>query len=461
MEVELLISGARLATPTGEVVGAIAIDEGAIAAIVPSGEGPPTARTIVDAGGRLVIPGVIDTHTHARDPSVDAREDFGSATAAAAAGGITTILEMPISTPAVSDAAVLLRRAEIVGSKAFVDFGLYGGAGTDNLGDIDGLAEAGAVAFKTFRTPTPVGREREFRGLVATGATDYLGALRRTAGTGLVSVVHAEDSGLLEARERELRTSGAAGPRSHLAWRPPVVEESSVAESLGLARSAGARIQVAHASTAHVVDLVSRARDDGVAATVETCPHYLFLDEGALDVHGPFAKINPPLRSPETVGALWELVRGGDVDVIGSDHSPFLVEEKAPFAADMWRALPGAPGLEALLPLMLSAVSDGWLRLDQLVALTSGNAARIFGLPAKGRLEVGADADLALVEIGGPWHIDTSAWLTRSRGTAAIWDGREVTGRVVRTYVRGQPVWDAESGLIGEAGWGRWLRPTR
>ena len=205
---------------------------------------------------------------------------------------------------------------------------------------------------------------------------------------------------------------------------------------------------------------MTHARADGVAATVETCPHYLFLDESALQRHGPFAKINPPLRPRETVDALWERVRAGDVDVIGSDHSPFLVEEKAPFAEDIWPASPGTPGLEAMLPLLLTAVVEERLRPEQLVALSSANAARIFGLAGKGRLEEGADADLALVSLGEPSRIDTSRWLSRSRGTARIWEGREVRGRVLATYVRGRWVWDAKAGLVGEAGWGRQVRPS-
>jgi len=461
VEVELLLTGGRLATPDGETPGSLAIEGGRIVAIVAAGEGQPAARETVDLEGALVLPGVIDTHTHARDPSVDAREDFGTATAAAAAGGITTILEMPISTPSVSDAGVLRRRHGIVAPKAHVDFGLYGGAGADNLDKIEELASAGAVAFKTFRTPKPAGREREFTGLVATDASDHFNVLRVVARTGLVSAVHAEDPQLLAARELQLRGGGLHGPRVHARWRPPVVEESSVAQSLELARAAGARLQIAHASTAHAVELVSRARADGVPATVETCPHYLFLDESELDTHGTFAKINPPLRPVETVAALWDKVRAGEVDVLGSDHSPFLVEEKAPDDGDVWKALPGAPGLEALVPLLLTALDDERLRLEQLVALTSGNAARIFGLSAKGRLAVGADADLTVAELGGPWRIDPSTWKTRSRATAAIWADREVRGRVRSTWVRGRRVWDAATETLGEPGWGRVVRPTR
>jgi dihydroorotase-like cyclic amidohydrolase len=193
--------------------------------------------------------------------------------------------------------------------------------------------------------------------------------------------------------------------------------------------------------------------------TVETCPHYLFLTEADIERYGPYAKINPALRSEQTVEGLWASLSAGEIDVIGSDHSPFLVAEKAPFVADMWRALPGAPGLESLLPLMLTAVADGRVTLERMVALTSTNAARIFGLRDKAAIRVGADADFAIVDLEHEGTIDTASWLTRSRDTAAVWHGRRVRGRVAATIVRGRPVL-RDGALVGERGWGRLVRPA-
>jgi dihydropyrimidinase/allantoinase len=459
MDVELLIDGGTVVTAEGEGPGWVAVDAGRIRAVGSPGEAPPTAAAVVDATGRLVLPGLIDTHVHARDPSRNEREDFGSATAAAAAGGITTILEMPISTPSVHSDEILRARADDVGRRAHVDFGLYGGAAADNADDIERLAAAGAVAFKTFRTPVPVGREREFIGLCAPDVADYRRAMDRVARTGLVGAVHAEDATELARLEARLRAEGDAGPLSHARWRPPPVETGSVRECLAVAAVAGARIGIAHASTPEVVDLVSQAREAGLDATVETCPHYLYLTVADLERFGPWAKINPPLRDEAAVDGLWERVRSGAVDYVGSDHSPFLVEEKAPYRDDMWRALPGAPGLEALLPLMLSAVADGRIGLRRMVEVTSGAAARVFGLRDKGRIAPGADADLALVDPGRRGAIDTSRWLSRSRGTAEVWNGRPITGAVSMTIVRGRVVWDEGRGLVGPAGWGRWVRP--
>jgi len=456
VEVALVIAGGTVVTPTRVERLGVAIDEGRIVAIGREEDLPAGAERI-DATGLHVLPGLIDTHTHARDPSVAEREDFGSATAAAAAGGITTILEMPISTPSVHSAEVLRARVAAVQPKAHVDFGLYGGAAGDNLDDIGGLAEAGAVGYKTFRTAAPLGREREFVGLCAPDAGEYLRALQRVAATGLVAAVHAEDARLLVRNEAELRAAGDSGPLSHARWRPPLVEVSSVAESIQLAQAAGARLQLAHCSTAAAVALATRARGE-MSVTVETCPHYLFLTLDDLERHGPFAKINPPLRTAAEQAELWDCLRAGEIDVIGSDHSPFLVAEKKPYRDDMWRALPGAPGLESLLPLMLTAVAEGRLTLERMVALTSGNAAHIFGLRQKGAIRVGADADLTVVDLARPGVIDTSRWLTRSRDTARIWDGRPVRGAVVTTLVRGRVVY--EDGMVrGAPGWGRLVIP--
>jgi allantoinase len=458
VEAELVIRGGTIVNATGRIRGGVAVAEGRIVAVGPD-DSLPEAGEVLDATGLMVLPGVIDTHTHARDPSRNEREDFGSATAAAAAGGITTILEMPISTPSVHSPATLEARVAAVTPRAHVDFGMYGGAAGDNLDEIAGLAAAGVIGYKTFRTPVPAGREREFIGLCAPDAGDYLRALERVAETGLVGAVHAEDPQILARRAVDLQAAGDREPLSHARWRPEVVERASVAQSLELARAAGARIEIAHCSTPGTVELVTRARNDGVAATVETCPHYLFLTQEAIAEFGPFAKINPPLRPAEEVAGLWERVRAGEVDVIGSDHSPFLLEEKEPFWDDMWSALPGAPGLESLLPLMLTAAAEGRLTLEQVVALTSANAARIFGLaPSKGSIAPGADADLVLVDATRREAIDTSRWLTRSRGTARIWDGRPVVGAVVQTILRGRSIF-RDGQLTGEPGLGRLVRP--
>lgn len=459
MQVDLIITGGIVTTARGRNRVGIAIDSGKVVA-VGRDETLPTARDQIDATGLHVLPGIIDPHVHVRDPGKIEREDFQTATAAAAAGGITTIFEMPIAMPPVNSAKSLRDRIDEVQPKALVDFAFYGGAAGDNLDHIEGLAEAGAIAFKTFRTAPPAGREQEFVGLSCPDPGDFLRALERVAATGRIAAVHAEDEQILQRIAKDLKASGDSGPLSHARSRPSVVEESSVAQGLVLARAAGARIHFVHCSSPYSLDLIKHARADGMQVTAETCPPYLFLDETDLERYGPFAKTNPPLRPAEVVETMWERVVQGDIDVIGTDHSPFLLEEKEPYWQDMWQAAPGAPGLEALVPLMLTAVNQGRISLERMLALNSENPARIFGLyPRKGDIWVGSDADVVLVDLHREGTIDTSTWHSKSRGTARVWDGRPIQGAVVATLVRGTVV-TRDNEVVARPGWGQFVAPS-
>jgi dihydropyrimidinase/allantoinase len=234
----------------------------------------------------------------------------------------------------------------------------------------------------------------------------------------------------------------------------------SAAIVLALAEEMGTRVQVVHCSSPRTARLARDARRRGVDATVETCPPYLFFTDEALDRLGPFAKCNPPLRSAADVAALRTCVREGLIAVIGTDHSPFLAEDKARGADNIFLAPPGLCGLEVMVPLMLTAVHDGWLTIEAVAALLSENAARLFHLPAKGRLAPGADADVTIVDLGARWTYDSSAALTRSRANMRIYDGVELHGRVVHTIVRGVPVY-RDGALVGTPGHGRFVAPVR
>lgn len=458
MEVDLVITGGTVVTTSGRDHLGIAIDGGQIVALARD-EALPAAREYIDATGLHVLPGIIDPHVHVRDPGKIEREDFRTATAAAAAGGITTIFEMPIAMPPVNSAQNLRDRIEVVQPKALVDFAFYGGAAGDNLDHIEAMAEAGVIAFKTFRTAPPAGREKEFIGLSCPDPGDFLRALERVAATGRVAAVHAEEEQILRRIAKDMQAAGDSGPLSHARSRPSVVEEASVAQSLALARAAGARIHFVHCSSPYSLDLIRHARAEGLQATAETCPPYLFLTEADLERHGPFAKTNPPLRPADVVEVMWERVTRGDVDVIGTDHSPFLIEEKEPYWQDMWQAAPGGPGLEVLVPLLLTAVNQGRITLERMLALTSEHPARIFGLyPRKGTIRVGSDGDLVLADLKREGKIDTRTWHSKSKGTARVWEGLPTRGAVVATLVRGKVV-ARENQIIAEPGWGQFVAP--
>ena len=455
---DVLITGAQVVT--GPTIGpaTLAMADGRIAAILDADARPPAAG-IVDARGLHALPGLIDTHVHTRHPGIAEREDFRSGTAAAAAGGITTLFEMPISKVPANSGDGVRRRVAAMTPEAHIDFALYGGAGHENLHDIAGQAAAGVAAFKTFLQPPPPARLDEFVGLWCTDHAALRGVMANVAATGLRHCFHCEDAPMFQSLQAALAAAGRCRGRAHADSRPPIVEEVSVAMVLALAAEGGGPVGVVHCSSARSAQLVAEARARGLDATVETCPPYLFFTDEALDRIGPFAKCNPPLRSAEGVQALWRALEAGQVDYIGTDHSPFLEHEKSAAADDIFKAPPGLCGLEVMAPLMLTAVAEGRLSLPRMVELCSTRAARVFGLAQKGRIEVGADADLTLVDLDAAWTYDSRQALTKSRANMAIYDGFAMRGRVVSTFVRGVRVFH-EGQVTGAAGHGRFVRPA-
>lgn len=455
---DVLITGARVVTGLTSEPATLALADGRIAAILGPAARPPAAA-IVDAGGLHLLPGLIDTHVHTRHPGIAEREDFRSGTAAAAAGGISTLFEMPISKVPANSAEGVQRRVEAMTPEAHIDFALYGGAGHENLDDIAGQAAAGVVAFKTFLQPPPPARLDEFFGLWCTDHAALRGVMAAVAATGLRHCFHCEDVAVFQSLQASLAGSGRCRGRAHADSRPPIVEEMSVAMVLALAAECGGPVGVVHCSSARSAQLVADARARGVDVTAETCQPYLFFTDEALDRIGPFAKCNPPLRSAEGVRALWAALDAGQIHYIGTDHSPFLEHEKSAAIDDIFKAPPGLCGLEVMAPLMLTAVADGRLSLARMVELCSTRAARLFGLAQKGRLELGADADLALVDLDATWTYDSRTALTKSRANMAIYDGFAMRGRVVSTFVRGVRVFH-EGEVTGPAGHGRFVRPA-
>src|ERR687888_867815 len=301
-----------LVTPRGRQRADLGIAGGKIVGHFQPGEAPPAARTI-DAASLLVLPGIVDAHFHCRAPGHPEREDFSSGTRAAAAGGATTVLEMPLAYPGVHSGEILRARRELGESQAYVDFALYGGGGASDEG-IRSMAAEGAIAYKIFLHSAPPGREVEFEGLTATDTASLYRAFERIAPTGLPCAVHSEDDDLIEARTAELRARGEVGPSAHHESRPDFVEGLAVAKVLLLARALGVRLHLPHISTRLAVELVKEARGRGQQVSLETCPHYLLANSEDVERVGPFAKINPPIRPESDRLALWQALREGVVD---------------------------------------------------------------------------------------------------------------------------------------------------
>lgn len=455
---DLLIRNARVAVPEGVFQGAVGIRDGRIAVLCDSAC-VPRATERIDARGALLLPGGVDTHVHLREPACPERGGFATETAAAAAGGVTTILEMPISAPPQYSAAILKNRIDVASRSSLVDFAFYGGAGAEHIDCIPELAAAGAVAFKTFLFRAPKGRGAEFEGILSCTDGVLQGVLDAVAKTGRICAVHAENDDIIGAATKRLRTAGRTDFAAHGLSRPPLAEIQAVEKILRYAGDAGARVSVCHVSTPGAMELIRGAKRAGRPVYAETCPQYLFRCEEDAGEFGPYAKYNPPIRDRASMEGLWPFLTDGTVDYIGSDHGPFLPEEKDPGFSDIFRAPAGGVGFEERLPLLLTAVRDGRLAFDAFLRCTSERPARTFGLyPRKGAIALGADADLVLADTEHPFVLDRKRMLTKARETARLYDGREVVGRVLATWVRGRCVYSNGSADATARGWGQWLR---
>ncbi len=460
MAVDLLVRGATIVVEGAQREADLAVAGGRVVAVGTEAAGME-ARETIDATGLFLLPGPIDSHVHLREPGPTEREDFTSGTRAAAAGGVTTVLDQANSVPPVSTVEVFEAKARLGERKAVVDFGLWGAAGAGNLEHIGALAAAGVVGFKTFLTRPDPGREAEFAGLSVSEDGQLLDVLEAVAATGLPAGLHAENGAVIERETARLLARGETGPLAHGKARPLFAEIEAICRSIVFARAMGASLHLLHVTAGSSMALVRQAKAQGLPVTAETCPHYLFLNEQALERLGPYAKINPPIRSEEEHARLWEFVEDGTLDTIGTDHAPHERAAKERGWANIFDAPSGAQGLETLLPLMLTAVNRGLLGLPTVVRLLSESPSRLFGLyPRKGCLLPGSDADFVLVDMGRTATIDPARMYTKQKEGARLFEGTPVQGLPVLVVSRGEVV--MRDGVVaGEPGRGRLVKPAK
>jgi len=400
-------------------------------------------REVIDAEGKMVLPGTVDPHVHIRAPGHDERETFESGSKDAALGGVTTIIEMPFASPPPYSPEIVKNRMNVADKEVVVDIAFYGAAGTDRLDDVIPCSKSGIVAFKTFLHEALPGRAKEFIGLTAPNTGDQYELMEKVAQTGVMIGFHAENNDMINKNIARLRSEGKISPIYHGRSRPPVVEIETAAKILLFAETIGTKVEICHISTPEVVELINRAKSKSVYAIAETCPHYLFLNENALNEVGVFAKCNPPLRSEEERQGMWEMVNNGSIDIIGSDHAPYTKEEKERGSEDIFTPPAGFPGLSTRLPLLFTAVKEGKMELDRMVELICENPARIFGLyPKKGTIAVGSDADFVIFDPDKKDVISKDKMFTKCRDSALVYDGWEVYGKPEKTIVRGKVVFD-------------------
>jgi len=438
----------------------VAISGGQIVALLARGTAVE-ARERIDASGQLVIPGAVDIHFHCRAPAYPQRGDFATETRAAAAGGVTTIFEMPISKPCCATPDIFRSRRELAERDCYVNFALYGAPGLLRRDYVQDMADEGAIAFKIFTTAAPAGRDDEFDGLCLPDDERLFQGLHLVAETGLVCVVHAENNRILEWLTANLKAAGRNDIAAHNESRPPFVEALSISTLLTINRFIGSNLHIAHMTSRAAIDTFRRLRNSSTRETAETCPQYLFFTEDDLARVGPYAKINPPLRAADDQAALWEGLLDGTLLAVTTDHSPFTVEEKERARTDLWKTPPGAPGVEELVLGMMNAALAGRLPIEKAVQLISTNGAKRFGIyPQKGVIAVGADADLVVYDPRVTTTIDTDKLFSKARGCDKLYEGMTFQGQIKRTLVNGGTVF-VDGQVVGEPGWGKFVRPNR
>lgn len=446
--VDLVVCNAHIVSENGEFFGGVAVKEGKVVALG-SDESITTlsSANIVDGLGLHLLPGGVDPHVHIRYPGSAHRETFVTGTRAAAAGGVTTIVEHPISTPPQFNPEILQARFDAVSSSSSVDVAFLGAVSGAYPDRVPSLAAHGVVGYKTFLHAAPEGRDREFEGLTSKDNFELQQVIRAVAATGLKVAAHGEDNDLVAGNIANLRRQGLTKPIAHALSRPPIVEVMAVDRLIRLAELEGASLYLVHISTPHAVEAALAARNRGLDVTIETCPQYLYLSEQDLVKHGPFAKCNPALRERSLVEKMWDYVVDGSIDTIGSDHAPFTVSEKLRNREDIFVAPSGFPGLETRFGLMLKAVIDGRISLRRLVDLISTNPAKAYGLyPTKGAIKVGADADFVLVDLRRERTVETTGMETMARDTAKVYEGWKLPGFIHSVWLRGMKI--VENGTV-------------
>lgn len=436
------VRGGVIVSAQGTTRADLVIEAGRVVAV---GQKAPGADRTVDAEGLLILPGGIDTHVHLMDPGETEREDFPSGTAAAAARGVTTIIEHTHSRPIRAVVDLEEKQAYLAG-RSHVDFGLAAHTWPDRLDHIPALWRAGVAFFKIFTCTT--------HGVPGLGSADLLAALRTLADTGASCLIHCEDEAITATAERALKESGRSDNGILTEWRSSEAEIAAVAGVASLVLVTGAHATIAHVSSPLSAQLVDDAFRRGADLVAEACPQYFALRETEVLEHGALRKFTPPARctSDAQEAQMWDLVRSGVFGHFSSDHAPSTLAQK--LDGDIWSAPFGLPGLDTTFPFLIDAAVREKISFPDVVRLYSDSPARRYGLyPRKGHLGVGADADFVLVDPTGEWQVREPELLSKAGWSP--YTGMTFRGRAVATYLRGDEI--ARDGRAHETGRGTFV----
>ncbi len=437
---DLVIRSRRVVLPGGEREACVVVHEGRIAAVLPLEDSPDAERTL-DCGDACLIPGLVDTHVHVNEPGRTEWEGFASATRAAAAGGITTIVDMPLnSTPATTTVAALAAKRAAAAGACRVDAGFWGGVVPGNAAELEGLAAAGVLGFKCFLVPSGVD---DFPHV---GERDLREAMPILARLGLPLLVHAELPGPIDAAGA---TVHGADPKRYATWlasRPPAAEVEAIRLVLSLCAETDCAVHVVHLAAAEGLPELRAARARGLPVTVETCPHYLAFTAEEIADGATLFKCAPPIRDLANREGLWQALRERTIDLVATDHSPCPPEMKRLDTGDFMAAWGGIASLEVALGAVWTEARERGFTPPDIARWMSAGPARLAALAGrKGVIAPGADADLVVWDPEGEWTVDGAS--LNHRHPLTPWHGRRVRGVVRTTFVRGTCVFDRGAGV--------------
>ncbi len=457
----LVIQGGQVVTSSGLQRLDILVEDGLITDLL-NDFGSLEPQRIIEAKGKIILPGAIDGHTHfiPHDPDTDHpvdmdNEGFHYGGRGAAAGGVTSIVEMPQAYPPTVNGASFERKRSIAQPEAIVDFAMWGGIvpGDEMEQSIREQVESGAVALKAYMC-------NEDPDLPLINDAEILQALESVRDAGIMLGLHTENESLLRDYLAQVQSTGRSDPLAHAESRPPILEAADVKRAIHLAEQTGGWVHIVHLNAVESAELVRRAKNRSVRITAETCPHYLVLDLDELVKLGPFAKCVPSLRSREEVEKLWMYLADGTIDCIASDHCGWTTASKQSGIDNIWDAPNGLTGVQTSLPVVITEARRRGFSWEEIANWTATKPAELWRLgPNKGAIQVGADADFAIVDPEVEWTLHVEDLLHAQQWSP--FEGWTFQGKVVKTVLRGEVIFDNEvpNKVLVDPGYGRFLRP--
>lgn len=454
----LVIKNANISTGSGNDTQSVHIvcDNEKIIEIIPATSPAPNADEIIDAKNCLVIPGAIDPHVHFDTPGYTEREDFTHGSMAAAAGGVTTVIDMPdTSVPPVTDRHRLNMKLKVIENMSVIDFALWGGMSGNSFralgweGRLKSLAQAGVVGIKCYL----LSGMPEFEHLFPLELTMVMREVREL---GIPVALHAEDRDLVLRRMAILKTAGRFDAKAYYESRSDPAEVEGMLQGAVLSAETHCPLHIVHVGSAGGAEAATKIRKEGADITLETCAHYLAFSWEDLSECGSILKTAPVVKTKEDSKKLWEMLSDGRIDFLASDHAPCTDQEK--LTGSIWTEYAGMPGTQLMLPYIFSeGYKKGRLTLSRLIEATSTLAAKRYGLyPRKGAIAVGSDADFAIIDPNSTYKVQGKKLL--SKGKLTPFEGSVFEGEISKTICRGKTVYDREIGITAPAGYGKFIK---